>query len=83
MGRRPERSEGCLANARQDKRGVARQDKVGLLGRTGGGVARQDRWRGRGASLMLGRTKNGGSAGQKRGCSAGQKRGLGAEIVKI
>jgi len=38
---RPERSEGCLANARQD------------------------RWRGRGASLTLGKTKNGGSAGQK------------------
>jgi hypothetical protein len=32
MGRRPERSEGCLANARQDKKIGARQDKVeGLL----------------------------------------------------
>jgi len=27
MGRRPERSEGCLANARQDKRVVTRQDR--------------------------------------------------------
>jgi hypothetical protein len=28
-GRPPERSKGCLANARQDKRRVARQDKRG------------------------------------------------------
>jgi hypothetical protein len=32
LGRRPERSEGCLANARQDKREVARQDKKWGLG---------------------------------------------------
>jgi len=31
-GRRPERSEGCLANARQDKREVARQDGWGQKG---------------------------------------------------
>ena len=61
-----------------------------MLGRTDGGVDRQDKVEedvvpkeARGASLTLGRTKNGGSARQKRGCSAGQKRGLGAEIVKI
>ncbi len=47
----PERSEGCLANARQD------------------------RWRGRDVSLLLGRTK--------MGARQDKKRGLGAKIVKI
>jgi len=47
----PERRDGCLANARQDRWRVRGASL--MLGRTGGG------WED--ASLTLGRTKNGGS----------------------
>jgi hypothetical protein len=48
-----------------------------MLGRTKNGVARQDKKWG------LGRTENGGSAGQKMGARQDKKWGLGAEIEKI